>query len=203
MAFQSVPETAEAVIKYTLHGELMLNTVHARFVGGYDLADLQNLADVVGAAVVANWLPQQSIDASYDITAVRGLEFENDQEAVSILGNGPGTVASVAMPGNVTLSIKKASTQTGRSARGRLFFLGMPRSFLDTNENFFTSSAATAMQAAVEAVRIAIAGSGWSPVIVSRFTNNAKRPTGVTFFWATTIAVNDNVDSLRGRLSSA
>lgn len=202
MAFQSVPETADILIQYTLNGEPALNAFAARKVGGYNLSDLQLLADAVDAAVAANWLQEQTLDARYDQTVVRGLEFENDQEAIQNAGSGIGLRLGTGLPGNVTISIKKSSGLTGRSARGRLYWMGMPKDQLSSNENVVLTANVVLIVAAVEAVRLAIDATVWFPVIVSRFTGGLPRNPGVTFPWLVTSVVNNNVDSNRRRLTT-
>lgn len=200
MAFQAVPDTAEIVIEYIGNGTTLNNVLHATLVGGYTLADLTALGVAVDAAIAANWLPIQAVAFGYQKTTIRGLALENDQEVINNTNAGLGLSANAPPPSNATLSIKKASTQTGRSARGRLYWIGMTVNQLQTNENLFSFAAVTAITAAVEAMRVAITATAWTPVIVSRFTGGVKRPFGVTFFWANTIAVNDTVDSQRRRL---
>lgn len=201
MAFQPVIDTAEVVIKYNLNLEPMFNVLHAQFVGGYNLTLLQALADAVDTAVAASWLPIQTLDAVYQETQVRGLAVENDQVAIANAGTGPGLIVSESLPGNVTFSIKKGSGLTGRSARGRVYWIGLPTIDLSLNENIILALRRTDIVNAVEAVRVAIIPTGWSPVIVSRFSGGVKRPLGVTFFWSTVSAVNDNIDSNRRRLT--
>lgn len=201
MAFQSVPETAEIVIRYSQHGETYNNVLHAKLVGGYALADLQALADAVDLGVAAEWLPHQTDECLYNDTTVRGLEFENDQEAVAFVSTGSGAVIAKSNPGNVTLSVKKGSNKTGRSARGRLYWIGIPVTQLSANENVLTVGAVFDIVAAVNNLRIDIDNTVWKPVIVSRFSGGVARPVGITFDWTVTTAVNDNVDSQRSRLN--
>lgn len=201
MAFQPVTDTAEIVVKYNMSLEAMFNVFHAEKVGGYTLADLQLLADTVDAVIGTNWLAIQTQDAVYQETLVRGLASINDQEAVSSTSAGPGLVVSEALPGNVTLSIKKGSGQTGRSARGRIYWIGLPTVDLSTNENQILALKRDDIVQAVDTMRNAIEGTVWTPVIVSRFTGGLKRAAGETFNWTTVTAVNDNIDSNRKRLT--
>lgn len=200
MAFQSVPDTAEIVVNYTANGENFVNVMAAQLIGGYDLADLTSLADIVDAAVVANWRTIQSVDYTYVNTVVRGLEFENDEEVTNNDGTGVGDVAGDSLPGNVTFSVKKGSGKTGRSARGRLYWIGLAASDLDTNENLVKVASVTAIVAGVEAMRVAINTSAFAAVIVSRFNAGVARSPAITFNWTETVAVNNNVDSQRRRL---
>lgn len=201
MAFQAVPDCAEVVIKYTGAFQDMVNVVHASLSGGYDLADLTALADAVDAAVATNWLPLQDNDFNYVNTTVRGLAVENDQEVVNNDGAAAGGIAGSAQPGNVTLSVKRTSGLTGRSARGRLYWIGMPAVQLAANKNTVTQAAADDITDAIDDIRIAINATAWTPAIVSRFTGGAKRTTGIFFNWVDTVCVNLNMDSQRRRLT--
>lgn len=202
MAFQPVPDTVEVDVIYTMNAEIVQNSFYASLAGGYAIADLDLLAAAVGVAIVASWLPQQNADALYLRTEVRGLAFENDIVAEDSVGNGPGLLGGVPLPNNVTFAVKKASGFTGRSARGRTYWIGMPQNKLQiANENLVIAAYVTSVVAAVDAIRVAInAATSWSPVLVSRFADGVKRTTGITFPWIGTSNVNSVVDTLRGRL---
>ncbi len=200
MAFQTVPNVAEVVITYSGHGQQFKNIVHGLMPGGYVLADLVTLAAAVDLAIAANWLPIQSVDYIYLNTTVRGLEFENDQEVTNSVSSGNGLGTATAVPDNVTLSIKKSSGLTGRSARGRLYWIGTLFADLATNENVYVGIRADGIVAAVDALRVAIEATAWQAVIVSRFTNGLPRAFGLAFPWIDSVAVNNDVDSQRSRL---
>jgi hypothetical protein len=200
MAFQAVPDTVEIVVEYTQNGSTMNNVMHAEKVGGYGLVPIQTLAAAVDAAVAASWLPIQTVEAFYTRTTVRGLAVENDIEWTNSVSSGVGGSATAGLPGNVTLSVKKFSALTGRSARGRMYWIGLTGAMLSPNENVLNAADVVAIETAIEAVRLAIQASPFLPVIVSRFTAGAARPVGVTFDWLGSIAVDLNVDSMRTRL---
>lgn len=202
MAFQAVPETAEIVIRYVQNNQNLVTVLHADKAGGYDLADLTLLAVAVDIDVAAFWLPQQTDNCTYLDTTVRGLALENDQEVVVNTNTGPGARLSLGNPNSVTISIKKLSGLTGRSARGRVFWIGLPQDQLSGNENVVIAVNVTAIVAAIEAVRSNISATVWNAVIVSRFTGGVKRPFGVRFPWVDTVAVNADVDSQRRRLGA-
>jgi hypothetical protein len=201
MAFQDVPNTAEIVIKYTGAFRNMVNVLHATKASIYDLSDLTALAVAVDASVVADWLPIQDNDFTYESVTVRGLNDENDQEVLNNDGTAAGGVAGTAMPGNVTISVKKSSDFTGRTARGRLYWIGLPGADLAANKNIITPAAQTAIEDAVEAMRVAINATVWVAQIVSRFSNGSKRTFGITTPWTSTTVLNDTVDSMRSRLA--
>jgi len=200
MAFQSVANTAEIVITYSGHGKTFKNVMHAERVAGYLLADLVNLAGNVDAIITSDWLPIQSVDYLYVNTLVRGLELENDQETTDDTGSAQGALSASALPDNVTLAVKKASAFTGRSARGRLYWIGSPLSKIATNENQYTVAGSDEIKDAVDAMRVGIIADAWKPVIVSRFNAGVKREFGETFDWISTVLVDINVDSQRRRL---
>ena len=201
MAFQRVPDTAAVTLVFEQNNENLVNTVHAQKLGGYTAAEISSLANSVDNSVATNLRPEMVVDSVYLRTEVRGLDLENDFLAIDGTNGGTGAIAGPGLPNNVTLSIKRASAVTGRSARGRVYFVGMPSAQLTGNENQWDSVAVQNKQIAWEALRITIVNAGWTPVIVSRFANGLQRVEGVVFAWISTLAVNDNVDSQRGRLA--
>lgn len=200
MAFQSVPETAEIIIRYTGYGSNMVNVLAARKTGGYDLADIFGLATAVDALVAADWLEIQTEDVTYEETTVRGLENPNDFEFSIGTSSGTGEIIDLGVSGNVTLSIKKASGLTGRSARGRTYWIGLARGQLSANKNLVDTATVTLIEAAMELMRVGIITQGWTPVIVSRFTGGVERDPATTFPWIGSVAVDNEVDSQRRRL---
>jgi len=178
----------------------MNNVLQAFKATQYVLADLQALADAVDIAVDASWLPIQTLDTSYIRTTVRGLEFENDEEVTADANAGVGQALATGMPNQVTFAIKKQSGLTGRSARGRVYWIGLTRDMLQVDENKLKIADSDAVEAAVDAMRAAITATVWQAVIVSRFFEGAKRPTGIVKNWISSDAVDIRVDTQRPRL---
>lgn len=201
MAFQPVPDTAEITLVFEQNLESITNTFHAEKPGGYTFADISALANLVDSLAATHLLPVMSVDCVYKQTEVRGLAAENDVADIDGTNSGPGQDLVEGMPNNVTISLKKTSGFTGRSARGRWYFIGYPVNALGANENQFTQVDVDNGIIAVEAIRVGILTGPWTPVIVSRFTNKLPRAFGITFDWVNTVAVNRNVDSQRGRLT--
>jgi len=202
MAFQSVPETVEIDHIFTLHGVTVQNVHYARLPGGYAQADLQTMAGQIDGIFPATWVTEVDSDVTYVRTEVRGLEFENDLTAQDATSTGPGTHVGSSLPNNVTFAIKKSSGLTGRSARGRTFWIGVPSNETEpTDENFLLAAYAALIVADVDFVRISInALASWEAVLVSRFSGGAKRAVGVTFPWLSTSNVDLRVDTNRSRL---
>jgi len=202
MGFQAVPDVAEVDVIYSYNAKIVQNTFYGLMVGGYALSDLQALADEVSLRVNGNFLAQQPPEAIYLRTEVKGLAFINDQVATSVIGNGPGIHTGSALPNNVTFSIKKTSGQTGRSARGRAYWIGIPANELVlANENLLEAAYVVLLVAAVEQIRQAINFVGiWQAVLVSRITLGVQRPTGITFPWVGVENVDTQIDTNRGRM---
>lgn len=203
MAFQSVPNTVKIEVIYNQNFEPMLNTFYAKFNGTYQQSDLQVLADNIDLTVGTFWLPLQTFDAAYLRTEVTGLEFENDVTASSNVSAGTGGVGLEGLPNSVTLSVKKSSGLTGRSARGRNYWMGVPNNELGGNENTIKGPYIASVEVALDLIRTATDTTlSFEAVLVSRFSNGVARAVGVTFKWLSTTCVNDFVDSQRGRLSN-
>lgn len=200
MAFQSVPETVEVTANYVQNGIPLQMTFHAKRAGGYSEAQMVSLIGGFDGEVGSEFLPAQTEDTTYLKTIARGLEDENDIVVEDNSNAGAGTVLEQGLPNNVTIAIKRTSAFTGRSARGRVYWIGLALSHLDTDENFITLAANTPIVDAIDSFRTNAITFGWVPVIVSRFTGGAKRAEGVTFDWITTSNEDLRVDSQRGRL---
>jgi len=204
MTFQSVPDVAEIDMIFAFNQVTVQNVFYAKLTGGYVEADLQALADQIDTVFLATWQTEQPVEVSYVKTEVRGLAFPNDIVVEASAGSGVGTASSGTLPNNVSFAIKKTSGLTGRSARGRTFWIGIPRASLDAaDENLLLVAFADDIVANVDFVRVSIDTVPvipWAAVLVSRFAESVQRPFGVTFPWAGTTRVGLRIDTQRARL---
>lgn len=203
MVFQSVPDTAEVFVEFAHHGIPVGMTFYFAHAGGYTETDIENLATAMDAWAGAEVLPVLTNQAAYVRTIARGLENEADYAFEVTTSAGPGTVTGNGMPGNGSFALKRLSGLTGRNARGRVYWPALSNSQVEsTNENLVTSAAISGWLAALlEIVAYAITH-GWIEVIVSRWNNNVKRATGVTFAVADWSFTDNRVDTQRRRLST-
>lgn len=203
MGFQAVPDTVEINMIFTQNGITAQNVFYAERGGGYILSHLEDLAAAIDAQWQGTWRDQQPDEVTYLRTEVRGLSVENDLIAIDSTSTNNGTHVGDAMPNNVTFAVKKSSGLTGRSARGRTYWIGVPRTeLLAADENEVEPAYVAEMIASIDSIRIAISGvSTWDPVLVSRFSGGVARAEGVTFPWVDTVSVNNRIDTQRGRLS--
>lgn len=199
MAFQSVPDCAEAVIKATCGGKPIANVLGFYKAGGYDLAAVTDLADLIDAAIGTDYIPILHDGVNYVETVVRGLENVNDFEATANANAGLGSLTGAPLPNNVSLCVTLRSGLTGRSARGR--FYAMPTNAAQQSGlNTFSSSYALDVEAFLTTIKAGASGIGWTMAIISRWHDNAKRAAGVYFPVTTLGARNFLMDSQRGRL---
>lgn len=202
MVFQPVADTVEIDMIFTMNGIAAQNVFYAELIGGYLMADLVALASQIDLNWQGNWRTEQPPEISYVRTEVRGLAAENDIATTNNTSANPGIHASATLPNNVTFAIKKESGLTGRSARGRTYWIGVPQNQLvATDENTLMAGWINAVVLNVDTVRTSIiAVAPWNPVLVSRFTAGAPRAAGKTFPWLTTTNVDNRIDTQRGRM---
>lgn len=185
---------------YEQNNEQMANVFHAKRASGITQVAIDALVVNVDALVDTYLLPEMTEDSQYLRTEARALDDPNDFFATSSTNAGPGTIASAGLPTSVTFSLKKGSGQTGRSARGRWYFVGMALAALATNENIVLTAEVASMISAVNNIRAGLTDGGWVAVIASRYFEGALRSPGITFPWTSVVAVDETVDTQRRRL---
>ncbi len=127
MAFQPVVDTVEIDIIFTMNGIAAQNVFYAELVGGYVMADLVARATQIDLYWQGNWRTEQPLEVTYVRTEVRGLALQNDIATRDNTSSNPGSDPSATQTNNVTFAIKKESGLTGRSARGRTYWIGIPQ----------------------------------------------------------------------------
>lgn len=205
MAFQSVLATAECAVKLLLNGVIVTMTHYAAQPVAYDGDDLQAYADAMDEWWFTEMEALLSVDVAYQGVEVRGLELLNDQVREADAFAGQHTNTGEPFPNSVAFCIKRISGLTGRSARGRVYIPGVSVNSNDSNENFVTQGFADAVIAAHNDQVTYLSGTGWTPVIVSRYTNGALRIDqgellAVTFPIQTWTYTNLRLDSRRDRM---
>lgn len=181
MAFQSVPDTAEAVIQYLQNSVLFTNTYYFRYTGVYMLSDLQQLAADMDLWAATEMLPLLNASCTYVQAHVRGLDEMNDLEAIDATNTGVGANGSAPLPINVAWALKRLSGQTGRSARGRVYIGGLATGDLQADENFLKQTSGDGFKDAHSDQGTYLTDGAWTPVIVSRYSAGLPRSVGKTF----------------------
>ena len=199
MAFQSVPETAEIIVRGVLAGQSVINTHYARKAGGYTSPDIAELADEVGDWAAASWVPNLCTGYQLLEVHVRGLESAIDYEASQDFLDTFGVAGATPLPNNVTISIKRQSEFTGRAARGRIFVPGLAEEQL-SDANTMSGESAEAMITSLYDLNTVLDGLGWVAVIVHRKSDGVAITPALTYPIVTYNFVDLTLDSMRRRL---
>lgn len=199
MPFQSVPNTAEVIVRWSLAGQQIINTFYGRKASAYTQADIDALAARVDEWVADSLLPTLSSSLIYTGTVVRGLTSAIDLEAENNDSAGAGAGGVSTSPNNKALSIKRRSAFTGRGARGRIFVAGIPDASM-ASPNAVDAGFAVAMEAALNALQGAMDEVNFEEVIVHRIAAGVPLVPAVLFTLVEYVVVDLGIDSMRRRL---
>lgn len=199
MPFQPAPDCAEAVIHGSYGGKPIANVLNFKLPGGYNQANIDQLANVMDVAIGDHYRPIFNSGVTYNSVVVRGLAAIIDLTASSNFTAGAGGVVGASLPANVSLVATLRTGFTGRSARGRFYCWPLTGSQL-VSTNTFAASVGVDLDSFLTTVLTDAFAIGWNLVVLSRRTLNTVRPTAI----ATTVTEIDirnlTVDSQRGRL---
>lgn len=109
-----------------------------------------------------------------------------------------GTAGGASLPNNASLCVSFRTDLRGRSYRGRNYFIGLTEAQVTNNE--VGTSVADDIQDAYAALLTVAFDAGYSWVVVSRYSMNAPRVTGVATPITAVVIVDNTVDSQRRRL---
>lgn len=199
MPFQPVPNTALIEWVYMVAGQIVENTYHMRSDVPFTAPEL-----VTAAPDLYNWWGAELAPTiSFDVTLLRVELKALDSDTAPFYVYTPGALAVggagvAAAANNVAFCIKHTTALSGRSGRGRWYLVGIP-STLVVNSAISLAQAALYTSAFPELDAV-IATLGHLPVVVSRRTNNALRPTGITNEVTGHSFTDAVVDSQRRRL---
>lgn len=199
MAFIPVTNTAKLVMRFSQFDKVYTNTTYWRRSGAWTVATLNDLA-TSAYLQWENWiLGQQAASVvllgpvAYDMSAVDAPVVE--YSPASVVNGG---LASPALPGNVTLSVSLRTAGRGRSARGRIYHVGLTEGQVVDNQ----------LGAGVATTLAGVYNSWWADMeidnsadwgVVSFQLDGAVRNPGV-FQLITNLVVDDTVDTQRRRV---
>jgi len=167
--------------------------------GPADYDDLLELANqAIGewvANVVVTWSP------SVLFTGVRVVDLTTESSPVAESSTGlpvPGAQSGASLPNNVALVLTKRTQFRGRSYRGRIYHGGIPETSV-TGNTVAAGYVTTAIANYTNLLALTTSLGVWEMVVVSRYTNNAPRSSGI-FSNVTGFTSDGVVDSQRRRL---
>jgi hypothetical protein len=201
MPFTAVPAAIKVDWFYTYNGQNCMNRIYVNRV--------ESEPSAATCAVVA----QQAADwwnGNCKVLVPPTCELRLVQATSAAVQNGPsatfstglpspGTNGQPALPGNVTICVSLRTGLTGRSARGRWYWVGLGEG--QVVENTLNAGVAVSITAAMDNLINAMNAINSPPLIVSFFSNGGPRPGGpVKFFVTDALLVDTTIDSQRGRL---
>lgn len=200
MAFIPIPGAAEAVVSCTLLGEPCVNVFGFTQASpsNFDAADLTLLAETVGQAWVDYMLPVMS--NSMTLVEVKATDQSSASgPAVSWNPASPevGTLTSPALPGQNTLVLTHRTGSRGRSFRGRTYLGGLVEE--DVTGNDLSGGRTASLLAGFGDFLAACEAQNFVFSILSRYTNNAPRTTGLATTVISSTFRNTRIDSQRRR----
>lgn len=203
MAFIPVPNTIACDVIAELFGQIIENTLYFAFPDEPLISEVGQLAASVGEWAVGGLCPVLSEDYIYKRTEARGIWDQAQPAITNVVGtNTPGGVASPGAPGGTCIAVGFRTAYGGRSFRGRNYVSGFPLAACEGNQ-LATAYATGIVDAYDDLVPIYVADDlpNAVHVVVSRYSLNAPRVTGVTTPILTYLMANRDLDSQRRRLT--
>lgn len=197
--FIPAPNTARVRMVYTLYGQSVMNVFYFQGDTPFDSAALSALCDEVHTAWVSRFKPLQSTVVELNYIEATALDTDSGAQ-ITLPVNELGTNSGVAMPGGSAFAIKFASGFSGRSRRGRMYWIQLNISSVDGDT--VNDTAAGLIQTAVsnffDDITTAL---GVIHVVVSYCNEGAWRTTAVNTPILLYVLTDHNIDSQRRRLA--
>lgn len=200
MAFQPAPGIVAVEMRGVLHGQRVENVLHFRAAGAISQESLQGLVNAIGELVsseeyLAYWPNEFQWTEIYarDLTTAIGVQASDTTVAGSV-GTG-----GVGMPGNVTIAITLRSGLTGRSARGRVYWMGLTEGAIVGNA--VSGPVVAGYVDVLEDIRAEALLAGFELVVLSRQQAGVVLANAIGYDVVTIGATDLNVDSQRKRLA--
>lgn len=182
-----------------MYDQEVVTTFQWKHDGAYDEPALQALCDAMDLFWGTEFTPTLGAQYSYVRTVVTGLEFNPDTQVESHASSGGGTNEGTFLPNNVTFSIKRWGTFTGRSARGRIYVPGIIQEFCVDTNHLLEAKADAWLDLLNELVEPTFAAD-WTHVVWSYQFDKAPRDPAYPYIIANYTWVDLTLDSQRRRL---
>src|SRR5437867_4645829 len=207
MPFVPVVNTALVEVRVIVNGQKCESTLWMEHATAIDATALGAIGIAVRDWYIAGPMTIQTSAlqlievVSTDMTTATGLQDVSVPSSPTFGGS-----TANAVPNNVTMSISFRTGTRGRSFRGRNYVLGMTEDQIAGNQVVAGLSALWVGH--YEDLIGVAADAGWTWVVASRFSGvdpttgePIPRSTGITTPVTTVLAVDDNIDSARRRLT--
>jgi len=198
MAFVPAPNIIMCEIRGQKDGQLIENRIMVDALHDPTPADLQTMVDVLTFWINNTYKTLVPVDVTFTglkITSLKSINAIQLTTGLAIVG----TIANPSAPNEVSYCISLRTGLSGRSARGRFYWLGLALASIGT-QNRVGAPFRTLSTAAIQTLIGAITAANFRWVIVSYRTNKAPRVGGPVYFPVlTATTTSDVVDSQRRR----
>lgn len=200
MPFVAAPNIVQVEVRGTKDGRNVENRIFVNVFHAPTAADLTAISVALGPIINAEWRPLLPTDVNLVELHLRSMHTQNDIELSSpFFVPSPGTAGGPPLPNLNTVCASLRTAFTGRSARGRLYWMGLTEQIV--TGNIVDLAFLNSVQSALRSVRNAITALGFGWTIVSYIANGAPRVGGPVYFLVQDIIFVDSiVDSQRGRM---
>lgn len=193
--------TAKLELIYEVTSQRCENVVYIQRDGGWNADLLALLANSVEQAYIDNLAPQQG--AAVDLVLVRATDVSADDSfgyEIEPSSAAVGARNEQIMPGNVTVVTKFATGRTGRSNRGRAYWVGLTE--IQCGGNTLNGGYADAISAAwagfFNDLNVAVAA---IQHVVASYCHNGAWRSAAVLTRVTNYSTDFNLDSQRRRLN--
>lgn len=178
MAFIPVPDCVLAVIKFTQGTMEWSNTLWFRKVD-FTEADMVTLADHIDFRM-ATYKSFMASNCSYVSTTLYDMRSETAPIVIDSDNAGEGSdITDQIIPISQCVVLTLYSATRGRSGRGRIYCTGFSEASMQNQR--WDSTIIANVEGWYAAIVTSATGDGFTPVVVSRYTNNAPRENGVNY----------------------
>lgn len=193
---------ARAEIRFDWDNQEVENTLWFENINAWTAGELNTLTELL-ETWRQNWLRplQSNTVTAREIYARRWSPDPAPSDTRLILVDPTGALTSGSMPNNTTIAIKFTTGFTGRSARGRNFFIGLTEA--QVSQNTVASATLTAIESAYFELLASVTdifGSDVHWVVASLYFEGEPRGSAQGLPINAISVTNDIVDSQRRRL---
>jgi len=184
---------------YTLFGQTVMNVFYWQGDAPLIAADLSGLADEVHTAWVSRFKPIQAPDVTLQYIEATALDTDSSP-SVTLAVAEAGTASGVSYPGGTTFAIKFSGGVSGRSGRGRMFWIQLHSAQI-SGDSVAPADAAAIVAFVSDFFDDVETATGLTHVVTSYCHAGAWRATASNTPVINYIATDNNVDSQRRRLA--
>jgi len=200
MAFIPTLNTVKVCLKYDTNGELACNVYNVDVGAEPTVPVMTTVAEVFKLWFTTYLAPITHIATSLEAIEVTDISSASDDGIIYTTGLPiAGTSSGDPLPNNVTVATKLLSGLTGRSRRGRKFFVGMSDNNITADRQHISGAMQTALQTAFTELLNAITAESWTWVVTSLISGGVPRTEGLNTA-IISVATNAVLDSMRRRL---